>query len=213
MTETCFQKAGTIACASKLRVSACRLLTSALQFAKLCCARARASACVRARVCVCVCVCVCGVCVFMCWFLCVCLFVCVFGWLCVCVVLCLFVYLFVCAFVCQCICLFGCVFVCLFVCLFAWLFVWRAPGTLQSPSQRYFIILGTERCPQSGDHSLRSRTERERAPTTNLCGNAWGHAPRVHTQPHKALTLRGVTNLIKQRAHEKLGTLRHKGIS
>ena len=133
-----------------------------------------------------------------------CLFVSVF----VCLVACLFVCLFVLLFVCL-----GCVFVCLFVCLFVWLFVWRAPGTLHSPSQRYFIILDTERCPQSGDHSLRSRTERERAPTTNLCGNAWGHAPRVHTQPHKALTLRGVTNLIKQRAHEELGTLRHKSIS
>ena len=173
--------------------------------------RACARECVRA--CACVCVCVCGVCVFMCWFLCVCLCVClvgcVFVWFCVC--------LFICLFVCLCVCLsmywFVWLCVCLFVCLFVWLFVWRAPGTLHSPSQRYFIILDTERCPQSGDHSLRSRTERERAPTTNLCGNAWGHAPRVHTQPHKALTLRGVTNLIKQRAHEKLGTLRHKGIS
>ena len=38
-----------------------------------------------------------------------------------------------------------------------------------SPSQGHFIILGTETCSQNGHHSLRSRTERERAPMRKIC--------------------------------------------
>ena len=38
-----------------------------------------------------------------------------------------------------------------------------------SPSQGHFIILGTETCSQNGHHSLRSRAERERAPTPKIC--------------------------------------------
>ena len=45
----------------------------------------------------------------------------------------------------------------------------RAPETWQSPSHWYFILSGTETCSQNGDHCLRSRTQRERAPTTKVC--------------------------------------------
>ena len=78
----------------------------------------------------------------------------------------------------------------------------RARETWHSPSQGYFIIWGTETCSQNGDHSLRSRTDRERAPTTKICAAIRG-VPRVRTQPHRAATHRGVTSRTKQRAHKK----------
>ena len=74
--------------------------------------------------------------------------------------------------------------------------------TWHSPSHGYCIILGTETCSQNGDHSLRSRTDRERAPTTKICAAIRG-VPRVRTQPHRAATHRGVTSRTKQRAHKK----------
>ena len=87
-----------------------------------------------------------------------------------------------------------------------------APETWHSPSQGYFIILGTETCSQNGDHSLRSRTERECAPTSQICAAIrWvarqGLTPRRTGPRHRG----GVHESGKQRAHQKLGLVKDKG--
>jgi hypothetical protein len=82
-----------------------------------------------------------------------------------------------------------------------------------SPSQGYFIILGTETCSQNGDHSLRSRTERARAPTTKICA-------AIRWVVRQAFTLRrtGPRRIAAWRVERssartrRRGTLRRQGI-
>ena len=83
-----------------------------------------------------------------------------------------------------------------------------------SPSRGYFIILGTETCSQNYDHSLRSRAERARAPTTNICvAIRWvvcqGFILR-RTEPRRVAAWRVEQSSARTRGR---GTLRHKGIS
>ena len=83
-----------------------------------------------------------------------------------------------------------------------------------SPSQGYFIILGTETCSQNGDHSLRSRAERERAPTTKICAAIrWAVRQRFtlrRTGPRRVAAWRAKQSSARTR---RRGTLRHSGIS
>ena len=83
-----------------------------------------------------------------------------------------------------------------------------------SPSQGYFIILGTETCSQNGDHSLRSRAERERAPTTKICAAIrWAVRQRFtlrRTGPRRVAAWRAEQSSARTR---RRGTLRHSGIS
>ena len=83
-----------------------------------------------------------------------------------------------------------------------------------SPSQGYFIILGIETCSQNGDHSLRSRAERERAPTTKICAAIrWAVRQRFtlrRTGPRRVAAWRAEQSSARTRRH---GILRHSGIS
>ena len=84
----------------------------------------------------------------------------------------------------------------------------RAPETWQSPSHWYFILSGTETCSQNGDHCLRSRTQRERAPTTKVCAAIRGVVRKgftlSRTRPRRTVPRRLVRALLCSARHSAM---------